>query len=90
MRARRNWRCVRALARLRAVSRCSREKQLAERGRSFGFGEQRFVGAQNQLRAVADLDQVRAGANGRDGGFIDGKELEDAAHLEIVGKDDAL
>ena len=72
----------------RRAIRCPREQQLKGR-RTLPLGDQRFIGAQNQLRAVTDFDQIHPGANRRNRGLFDGHELQNAAHLHIVGEDDS-
>ena len=65
------------------------DEQPAKGCGALGFGDQGFVAAQDQFRAMADFEQVAAGANGGDGGLVDGEKLENAAHLEIVRENDA-
>ena len=65
------------------------QQKIAEGRRLFCRGEQRVIGAQNKLGAVADLHQIRARADGLDRRFVHGQELQNASHLQIIGKDHA-
>ncbi len=48
-----------------------------------------FVGGEDESRILAYLDQVRARGDGGDGRFFHRRMMQDAAHLHVVGDDEA-
>ena len=62
----------------------------AEGAGALGFFEDGFVRALDERGVAADFDHLNAGEEGLDDGFLDGHLREDAAHLHVVGEDDAF
>ena len=61
----------------------------AEAAGALGLGQDRFVGGEYERGVFADLDQVRAGGDGRDGCLFHRSVMQDAAHLHVVGDDES-
>ena len=61
----------------------------AEGAGVLGFVEDGFVGGKDERGVPAYLDQVGACGDRIDGGFFDGRVMQDAAHLHVVGDDEA-
>ncbi len=61
----------------------------AEAAGAFRFAEDGFVRGEDERGVFTDFNEMGAGSDGGDGGFFHGRVMKNAAHLHVVGDDEA-